>query len=82
MKSLPLPERPLPEKLPPPAILTTVQLAERWGLSKKTLQNWRSLKEWRGPMYFHVGRLVRYKLEDVENWEARNRAVIRKTGAD
>lgn len=36
------------------------------GITEKTLANWRCAGK--GPAYFKVGGLVRYKLEDVEAW--------------
>ena len=43
-------------------------LAERWGLSPRTLEQWR----WRGvgPRYLKLGGRVVYRLEDVEHFEA------------
>lgn len=48
--------------------LTTKDLAERWGIAEQTLRHWRMRGE--GPRAFTVGRLVRFRLEDVEAWEA------------
>ncbi|MCI4664946.1 MAG: helix-turn-helix domain-containing protein [Neomegalonema sp.] len=43
------------------------QLAARWGLSHRTLEQWR----WRGvgPQYLKLGGRVAYRLEDVEAFE-------------
>lgn len=48
--------------------LTQRDLAERWHLSPRTLERWRWLK--RGPRYLAIGGHVRYRLEDIEAFEA------------
>ena len=50
--------------------LTTRELADRWGCSVRTIQNWRMLKK--GPQFHH--RITRgcqciYMLPDVEAYE-------------
>ena len=47
--------------------LNQVELADRWGLSPRTLENWR----WRGegPPFVKIGRKVVYRLVDVEGYE-------------
>lgn len=57
-------------------MLSGRELAERWGLSTKTLDRWRNTGD--GPPYLKFGRAVRYRMEDVIEFE--QRAVIRKTG--
>jgi hypothetical protein len=47
--------------------LTPGQLAERWQCSAQTLANMRYREQ--GPRYVKVGRLVRYRLVDVETYE-------------
>lgn len=47
--------------------LNTRQLAERWGCGVQTLVNRRHRGE--GPRWFRIGRLVRYRLVDVEAYE-------------
>ena len=44
------------------------ELAERWSLSPRTLEQWR----WRGigPRYLKLGGRVIYRLSDVEAFEA------------
>ena len=44
------------------------QLAERWGLSERTLEGWR----WRGfgPRWLKLGGRVAYRTEDIEAFEA------------
>jgi hypothetical protein len=43
-------------------------VAARWGLSPRTLEDWR----WRkvGPPYLKIGGRVHYRLQDIEAWEA------------
>ena len=53
-------------------ILTEVQAAELLGnISPKTLQAWRV--SGRGPVFIKVGRLVRYRMADLENFLNQNR---------
>ena len=50
--------------------LTTEELAARWGVTPATLRNWRTKKK--GPAFVKLGgKLVRYTLEAVEAWEAK-----------
>ena len=48
--------------------LTQKDLAKRWNISHQTLERWR----WwgKGPQYFKFGNKVRYKLPDIEAYEA------------
>lgn len=49
--------------------LTPIELAERLGVTARTLTNWRSNNT--GPKYFKpTGNVVRYRLTDVDAWEA------------
>lgn len=48
--------------------LTEVQLAERWGMSIKTLQDWR--RKGTGVAYLKLGKAIRYPHEIVEKFEA------------
>lgn len=52
-------------------MLTTEQLADRWGLSANRLKQWRT--EGKGPGFVKLGdgpkAPVRYKLEDIEEFE-------------
>lgn len=50
------------------ALLTPQEVAERLGVSTTTLSTWRSTKRYPQP-YVKVGRLVRYRLADVEMFE-------------
>lgn len=51
------------------------ELAERWGISPKTLQRWRS--EGRGPRYLKLSKRVTYPMDEVLNFE--NRALYEST---
>ena len=52
--------------------LTEKQLAERWGLSIKTLQDWR--RKGTGIAYLKLGKAIRYPHEVVEKYEAEHMA--------
>ena len=45
--------------------LTETELAQRWGISPKTLQRWRS--ENRGPSYLKLSKRVTYPVEDTHH---------------
>ena len=47
--------------------LNQVEVAERWGFSPRTLENWRCRGE--GPPFLKIGGKVVYRLEDVEAFE-------------
>ena len=47
-------------------LLTENQLADKTGISPRTLQKWRW--EGGGPPYIKLGRSVRYRLSDVLEW--------------
>ena len=55
--------------------LTQLDLARRWRLSTRTLERWRWLRY--GPAYLRLGKVVVYRLEDVEAFEASQRRVAR-----
>lgn len=42
------------------------ELAARFRISVKTVQSWRQTN--RGPAYLKVGRLVRYRESDIQDW--------------
>ena len=48
--------------------LNQVELADRWNISPRTLERWRSIGE--GLPYLKIGGRVVYRLEDVEAYEA------------
>lgn len=49
--------------------LTQIELAVRWNMSPRTLERWR----WDngGPPHIKIGGLIRYRLTDLEKFEAR-----------
>ena len=47
--------------------LTERDLAERWRMSPKTLQNWRVIG--RGPQFWKLGNCVRYRVADILEFE-------------
>jgi excisionase family DNA binding protein len=47
--------------------LTVADLAEREGVPVQTVYAWN--RTGTGPAYMKVGRFVRYRLRDVEQWE-------------
>ncbi len=49
-------------------VFTTKQLAEYLSLSEALLNNLRAYGI--GPVYMKIGRLVRYRIEDVDKWLA------------
>ncbi len=53
-------------KLPlAPEYLSPQQVAQLTGISTKTLEAWRGVRK--GPSYYKLGGLVRYKLQDVRD---------------
>jgi predicted DNA-binding transcriptional regulator AlpA len=58
----------------PDAHLTQTQLAARWQVSTRTLQRWR--EDDKGPAWIRIGALVRYRLADVEAFEAAHRSAL------
>ncbi len=48
-------------------VLSENELAQRWGVSPKTLQRWRS--EGRGPHYLKLSKRVTYPLETITEYE-------------
>lgn len=50
-------------------VLNEHELAQRWGLSPKTLQRWRS--EGRGPRYLKLSKRVGYPLDTILEFERR-----------
>ena len=48
--------------------MTQTELAERWQISEATLERWRT--EAGGPVFLKLGAQVRYRLRDVEAFEA------------
>lgn len=48
--------------------MTQTELAERWQISEATLERWRT--EAGGPAFLKLGAQVRYRVRDVEAFEA------------
>jgi len=48
--------------------LTENELSERWGVSPKTLQRWRTDR--RGPSYLKLSKRVAYPIEDILAFES------------
>ena len=59
--------RPVPVAPHERHVLSEIELAQRWGVSPKTLQRWRS--EGRGPHYYKLSKRVSYPLETVTEYE-------------
>lgn len=51
--------------------LNQVEVAQRWGCSPRTLENWRS--RGKGPDFLKIGRKVVYELEAIEAFEREQR---------
>lgn len=51
-----------------PKHLNQIELSRRWNMSERTLERWRWLRQ--GPRYMKIGGVVRYRIEDVEAFEA------------
>ena len=47
------------------------QLAERWGLSVRTLERWRTQRV--GPPFLKLGGRIVYQLQDIQKFEANQR---------
>lgn len=47
--------------------LNQTELSRRWGLSPRTLERWRWIGS--GPAWLKVGGSVRYRIEDIEQFE-------------
>lgn len=62
-------------------MINEVELAERWNLSPKTLQRWRS--EGRGPRFMKVSKRVVYPMDEVLDFESQAlRASTRESAGD
>lgn len=58
-----------------PTEVTLEGLAQRWGMSSKTLRNWRT--QGRGPVGTRRGKIVVFAREDVLQWEAQQKREAR-----
>jgi predicted DNA-binding transcriptional regulator AlpA len=61
-------------------LLTQKQVAQRWALSERTLERWRTIGE--GPVYVKLGSAVRYRLTDIEAFEQAGTQKQPKNGKD
>ena len=59
-----------------PRAFDETQLARRWDISARTLQQWRRMGI--GPIYLKLGNRVSYRREDIEQYE--RQALRRGTG--
>lgn len=59
--------------------LTQKQLAERWQVSRRTLERWRAGEN--GPLWIVLCGSIRYRLIDVQEFEDRNLAGSRVDAA-
>jgi len=50
------------------AIMTVAEAAEYLGLSQSALNKWRCYGMQYGPAYIKMGKSVRYRLEDLQEW--------------
>ena len=57
-------------------LLNQTEVARRWGMSPRTLENWRW--EGDGPPFLKVGHKVLYRLEDIVTYEKQS---VRTTSA-
>jgi len=55
-------------------VLNENELAQRWGVSPKTLQRWRS--EGRGPRYLKLSKRVSYPLEAILDFDVQRVARV------
>lgn len=55
----------------PAPLLTAAQVAVMLGVSGRTVEDWRATKRG-GPAWIKIGKLVRYRLNAVENYLERN----------
>ncbi len=47
-------------------LMTEIEAAGHLKITPRCLQDWR--KNQRGPAWIKVGRRIRYRLQDIENW--------------
>ena len=52
-------------------LLTTKEAADFLGIPARTLENWRCNQRYALP-YIKIGRIIRYRLVDLENWVQNN----------
>lgn len=59
--------------------LNQVQVARRWGISERTLERWRWLRQ--GPPFLKLGGHVAYRLSDIEAFEETQARSARRSDA-
>jgi hypothetical protein len=57
-----------------PVFITTLELADRWKISGRTLEGWRD--KGIGPAYVKIGSRVRYHIDDIARAESASRSFI------
>jgi hypothetical protein len=60
-------------EVPDGDIFTEEEAAARYKVTSRTFRRWRYLRS--GPVWFPVGRLVRYRRSDLLAWEQRQAAM-------
>tara|TARA_R100001510_G_scaffold47284_1_gene44541 strand:- start:314 stop:514 length:201 start_codon:yes stop_codon:yes gene_type:complete len=53
--------------------IDTKELADRWGRSSRTLENWRGKQI--GPAYYKIEGKILYDIEDIVNFEQGSRVL-------
>lgn len=53
--------------------IDTQELADRWGRSSRTLENWRGKQI--GPAYYKIEGKILYDIKDIENFEQGSRVL-------
>ena len=53
--------------------IDTKELADRWGRSSRTLENWRGKQI--GPAYYKIEVKILYDIKDIENFEQGSRVL-------
>ena len=53
--------------------IDTKELADRWGRSSRTLENWRGKQI--GPAYYNIEGKILYDIKDIENFEQGSRVL-------
>lgn len=59
------------DDLRPDQLVAETPLAVRWSISKRTLQRYRA--EGFGPPYIEIGGSIRYRVQDILDYEERHR---------
>ena len=62
-----------------PQLLNSSDAAAYLGISRGTLEHWRTERPMKGPNYVRLGYQVRYGLADLENWLDQQRVVPRSS---